>query len=104
MLMNEVLILLGHENCQSWVRQNLDVIFSDDGPLRSYLKLSVPIMMQHIRAAQDLAKASFSRNHSNDTTGAAQETIPEWVRLFRQLEREQDAAPSVSATTARACS
>ena len=73
---------LGQNNRTSWVRDNLQAFFAPGGPLSRFQPITHSVLMRHIRGAQDLARTYFNRDHSNDTTGAEGESVPQWARLF----------------------
>mmetsp|Transcript_4801 Transcript_4801/g.10620 ORF Transcript_4801/g.10620 Transcript_4801/m.10620 type:complete len:450 (-) Transcript_4801:174-1523(-) len=90
---------LGHGNRKIWVSSNLDALFADNGPLRAFVPCTVESMMAHIRRAQEVA---LIISRTQDPLGSAQRTLPQWVRLFQQLELQQEnplARPSSSPQT-----
>ena len=78
----------------------MDALF-DTGPLHNFQHTTVDRLMMHFWEAQSLAQAIYNRDHSNDQTGATQESIPEWVQIFSRLQSLQNDAPSRPANSSR---
>lgn len=80
---------LGQNNRNNWISQHLEALFRDDGPLSSFVRVSVGVFQRHFSRANQLARTIYTRHHSTDTSGAAHEDVPEWARLFFGLFEEQ---------------
>ena len=73
---------LGHNNRAEWVRCNIDAIFQEDGPIGRFILLSAQVFQHHLGAAQRLAQSMYTREHSNDPSGARHEDVPVWIPHF----------------------
>ena len=77
---------LGHNNKKSWYIANLDRFFRpNEGPLSYFAPASYQVVQRHVSHAQALAKVYYTRDHSNDQSGANQEDVPEWAQAFYRL-------------------
>ena len=93
---------LGHGNRSQWVTNNIGAFFDPSGPLGRYTQVSVDTLMRHIRNAQEVARSIYTRDHSNDLTGADHEDVPNWARLFFGLfDQQSQASRNVQAVAAR---
>ena len=63
--------------------------------------LTSNVLCLHIKIAQDLARVIYDQDHSNDPSGAEQEDIPSWARVFFQLFDAQLNSESIRQRTAR---
>ena len=93
---------LGHGNRSQWVTANIGAFFDPNGPLGRYTQVNVDTLMRHIRTAQEVARSIYTRDHSNDRTGADHEDVPNWARLFFGLfDQQNQASRNVQAVAAR---
>ena len=93
---------LGHNNRAEWVRRNIDAIFHEDGPMGRFIPLSAQVFQRHLGAAQRLAQSMYTREHSNDPSGARHEDIPVWIqhyfRLFVAMENQDSSSQRAAQT------
>jgi hypothetical protein len=73
---------LGHGHRTAWINQNKDACFRAGGPLAGYNVLSSTVLMRHLADAEAEARAIYDCSHSNDTSGAKQEDVPEWAQAI----------------------
>ena len=93
---------LGHGNRSQWVTSNIGAFFDPNGPLGRYTQVNVDTLMRHLRTAQEVARSIYTRDHSNDRTGADHEDVPNWARLFFGLfDQQSQASRNVQAVAAR---
>ena len=79
----------------TWISENIDMFFSADGPFQSFRPIGVERFRRNLKACEELARRMYHQDHSNDTTGAAQEDVPAWAQVFHRFFDE------VSATETR---
>jgi hypothetical protein len=94
-----IVLTLGHGNRTEWIRANLDMIFREHGPLGGFNPVRPERLCKWIKEAETCAKIYYSRDHSNDETGADQEDLPPWTEPFFSLF---DAASNHEGPRARA--
>ena len=93
---------LGHNNCTSWIWENLGALFREDLPLSLFLLISEHVFQRHFGQAQTFACSMFDWDHSNDRTGVRHEDFPEWVCYFYRLFEEQQNQEALGASSLRA--
>ena len=98
-----IIVTLGHGNRTEWLRNNIDAIFRDDGPLGGFNSVRPQRLLKYLKQAETCAKLHYSRDHSNDETGENQEDVPAWTELFFQLfdASSNQEAPRVRAARLR---
>ena len=79
----------------TWISENIDMFFSADGPFQSFRPIGVKCFRRNLKACEELARRMYHQDHSDDTTGAAQEDVPAWAQVFHRFFYE------VSATETR---
>lgn len=94
---------LGHNNRSNWIRENITAFFANDGPCQAYDSVIPGTLIRHLSGAQRLAKSIYTRHHSNDQTGAGQEDVPEWARLFFWLFQVVENQETRNSQAAAAC-
>ena len=72
---------LGWGNRINFIRAQLHVWFSNDGPLCQFCLITAERMRGRLKEVEDFARKLHLRNHSNDQTGARQEDVPRKVCL-----------------------
>ena len=92
---------LGHGKRTSWIRDNYKTFFQPDGPLSTYKCPAQRRFASFLKEAEDLAKSHYYQDHSNEETGAGNENVPNWTRLFfRLFEAQQNQRTSNNRTLA----
>ena len=93
---------LSHNCKNEWFERNTQRFFVGRGPLSGFNEIRHLQVMRHFRKAQTFAKNIFDNNgHSNDNTGAQQESIPNWVRSFFSLFEFEQNQTSQNTNTVR---
>ena len=73
---------LGHNNRAELVRCNIDAIFRVDGPMGRFILLTARVFQCHLGAAQRLAQSMYTREHSNNPSGARHEDVQFGFNIF----------------------
>jgi hypothetical protein len=89
--------MLGHGLRTGWFARMSDTLFASDGPLSPFIPIQSGLLMRHFGTAERLAQSIWNRNHSNEQSGAGQETIAAWVQQFARLFEAQSNNPSAAA-------
>jgi Mg2+ and Co2+ transporter CorA len=92
---------LGHNNRARWVQENINVLFTPNGPLGRFHPVSAAVMQRNVGNAQEAAHVLWEHDHSNDASGAMHEDLPEWAHLFFQLFEDQQNQELQNAQSAR---
>ena len=98
---NGIVATFGHNRRTLWLTNNIETIFSANGPLCAFRPLTVQGLRRHIGKAEVLAKKIYSQDHSEDTTGAEQEDQPKWTDIFFDLFHATSTSERPSQRTAR---
>ena len=93
---------LGHGNRNNWIRDNVSSFFQPDGPFAAFQPVNAATLQRSLSAPITLARSFYTRDHSDDTTGAAHEDIPDWARRFFPLFEAQQNYENNNARTAAA--